>query len=80
MGWLPATDAPLISPHGGTVSNAFDIHLTTSVGVIYFTADGNDPRLLGGALAPSASQFTRSLRLDNDANITSYFPVSPSPS
>ena len=36
-------------------------------GTIYFTTDGSDPRLPGGAIAPSASTFTADLILNDNA-------------
>ena len=53
-GYYPAIDPPTLNPHGGTVSNGFEVTLTSGSGTIYYTPDGSDPRLPGGAVSPAA--------------------------
>ena len=65
MGWYPSVDAPkavdaygteLTDGSAETVASAF---LTcASAGDIYYTTDGSDPRLEGGAVNPGAKLFT----------------------
>jgi hypothetical protein len=49
-GWYPAVEAPSFNQHGGAVENGFSLVMTTPVGDIYYTLDGEDPRLPGGAI------------------------------
>lgn len=54
-GLLPATVAPILTQHGGQVAFSYSLGLsTTSAGTIYYTRDGSDPRLPGGAISPTA--------------------------
>ncbi len=65
LGWYPSVDAPkavdaygteLTDGSADTVASAF---LTcASAGDIYYTTDGSDPRLEGGAVNPEAKLFT----------------------
>ncbi len=52
---FPSVNAPVFSQRGGQVSAGFQLVLTAAVGgTIYFTADGSDPRAIGGAVAGTA--------------------------
>ena len=53
-GLYPDVVAPVFSQHGGTIPESGSIQVTAD-GVIYYTTDGSDPRLPGGAISPSAS-------------------------
>ena len=59
-GLYPALSAPNLSQFGGTVLPGFSLTLshTNAAGQIYFTVNGADPRLPGGALAPYAQLYT----------------------
>jgi hypothetical protein len=48
------TPAPVRSPAGGVASSVI---LTASTGTIYYTTDGSDPRLSGGAVSPLATSL-----------------------
>ena len=53
----PSVNAPEFQEQfGGTISPGFILHLTnpSNVGTIYYSLDGADPRLPGGALRPGA--------------------------
>jgi hypothetical protein len=68
-GWLPTIDAPLFGERGGTVSPGFSLTLNKPAGTptgakIYYTLDGTDPRLIGGALSPSAIEYTSPITLN----------------
>jgi len=58
---FPVTDAPIFSPQrGGQVSAGSRISLASpgeQTGAIYYTLDGSDPRLAGGAVSPEARLF-----------------------
>ena len=51
---FPATAAPEFAPFGGTVPRGSSL-VVTSLNTIYYTTDGSDPRLTGGALNPTAT-------------------------
>jgi hypothetical protein len=53
-GWYPSVDAPVFNLYGGNVGYNFPLTVSTSVGTIYYTLDGSDPRLPGGGISPSA--------------------------
>ena len=53
-GMLPDVNAPLLSQHGGSIPSGAGITMTTNANRIYYTEDGSDPRLPGGAISPSA--------------------------
>jgi len=60
-GLLPDTAAPIFSQHGGAVAPDYQLSISTpSAGTIYYTTDGSDPRLPGGAISPTAIAFTPS--------------------
>ncbi|MCP5526746.1 MAG: lamin tail domain-containing protein [Verrucomicrobiales bacterium] len=53
-GLYPAVDAPAFNQNGGAVTNGFTAILSAGSGTLYYTLDGSDPRLPGGAVAPGA--------------------------
>ncbi len=54
----PAVVAPSFSQHGGDIDAGFALTLTAPDGTIYYTLDGSDPRLVGGAVAPTALAYS----------------------
>ena len=50
----PETTPPEFSQFGGTVDEGYPLLVTNKAGTIYYTTDGSDPRLTGGAARPSA--------------------------
>jgi len=65
----PSTDAPEFKEQfGGNFAAGFVLHLNnpnvSPSGTIYYTIDGSDPRLVGGAVSPSALVY------DNSVGIT----------
>ena len=53
-GIFPANDAPSFNLYGGLVAAGFNLSMSVPAGAIYYTLDGTDPRLPGGAIASSA--------------------------
>jgi len=55
-GLWPVTVAPGLTPFGGTVNPGGTVTLSNpnGAGTLYVTADGSDPRLVGGAVNPAA--------------------------
>src|SRR5207302_3666647 len=65
----PTTEAPEFKEQfGGNFASGFVLHVNNPngapSGTIYYTLDGSDPRLLGGAVSPSALVY------DNAVGIT----------
>ena len=67
----PTLAAPTLSQHGGSIPTGFKLTLKASKGVIYFTLDGSDPRLPGGALAQSANRYNQPLPIEGTARVKS---------
>ncbi|NLZ04721.1 MAG: hypothetical protein GXY19_06090 [Phycisphaerae bacterium] len=56
-GWYPSVEAPTFNQHGGAVESGFDLVMTAPAGNIYYTLDGSDPRLPGGAVNAGAIAY-----------------------
>jgi hypothetical protein len=58
-GFYPNTVAATFNQNGGYVPPGFDLTMSAPAGTIYYTLDGSDPRLVGGAInAASAIIYT----------------------
>lgn len=69
-GLYPTNDPPAFNQYGGLVTNGFQPTLTTSSGTIYYTIDGSDPRLAGGAVSTNARVwFPGSISVTQDVTI-----------
>jgi hypothetical protein len=49
-GWYPNVEAPMFSHQGGHFPGSFNLTISAPAGTIYYTVDGADPRLPGGAI------------------------------
>ncbi len=68
--WYPAIDAPSFNQHGGAVSNGFALTMTAPFGDIYYTLDGTDPRLPGGAINTAhATKYTGPVTLTESTRV-----------
>ena len=54
IGLYPDLDAPQFNQHGGLIEPGFAFSVQSSSGDVYFTLNGEDPRLPGGAVSPDA--------------------------
>jgi hypothetical protein len=54
----PNLAAPTFSQHGGLVTPGFDLTVAAAAGAIWYTLDGGDPRAIGGAISPTAIEYT----------------------
>ncbi|MHC4499262.1 MAG: FN3 associated domain-containing protein, partial [Planctomycetota bacterium] len=54
-GWYPNVDAPAFDQHGGQVPSGFGLTMDAPTGTIWYTTDGNDPRLAGEDPTPGTS-------------------------
>ncbi len=68
---FPSVSAPNFSQLGGTVPDGYPLTLehTNTAGVIYFTIDGTDPRLLGGAVNPVALAYSTPIEVNGPTYI-----------
>ena len=58
-GLYPAVDAPVFNQHGGPVPTGFRLTMNqpSGQGTIFYTLDGSDPRMLGGAVSAGALRY-----------------------
>lgn len=68
-GFSSSVAAPSFSQQGGNINRGFNLSLSGPSGTIYYTRDGSDPRLLGGAVASSAKVYSGTLTLNESAGI-----------
>jgi hypothetical protein len=59
-GLFPTVGAPIFSSYGGVVPTGYSLYMTNTnaASTLYFTLDGSDPRLRGGAVSPTALVYT----------------------
>ena len=67
--WFPGLAAPSFNQFGGIVSNGFRLALSVPTGAIYYTLDGSDPRLRGGAISSTALPYSGPLTLNRSAHV-----------
>ena len=66
----PTVDAPAFSQHGGTVPAGFTLNATGPAGgVIWYTLDGSDPRLQGGAISATAQTWSGPVTLTQSTTV-----------
>lgn len=58
IGLYPNLDAPAFSVRGGLLPPGQKLYLGSTVGKIYYTTNGADPRQIGGSLAADATEYT----------------------
>lgn len=68
-GWLQSLAAPEFNNYGGEVIPGFDVTITKPAGSpaaaeIYYTINGGDPRLVGGAANPVAAHSAGPITID----------------
>jgi len=57
--WFTYVDAPTLSQYGGWDLNGFTVTMSPPDDTIYYTLDGSDPRLPGGAVnTPGAQEYS----------------------
>jgi len=54
VGWYPRIDPPGFNQHGGSIVQGAGIVISTDATDVYYTLDGSDPRVPGGAVAASS--------------------------
>jgi hypothetical protein len=69
-GWYPSVEPPAFNQHGGAVQAGFTLTMTAPAGEIYYTLDGQDPRLPGGAVnATQAVKYAGPVTLTKSAHV-----------
>jgi hypothetical protein len=68
-GLYPTLAAPLFNQHGGNINEGFALTASAPSGTIYYTTDGSDPRLRGGAVSPSALPYTGAITLNRSTEV-----------
>jgi hypothetical protein len=70
-GLLPSNSAPEFSQRGGQVPAGFSLEMlqTNGSGAIFFTTDGSDPRLVGGAVSPNAQSYSAPIPITGPTTI-----------
>jgi hypothetical protein len=68
---FPSLGAPVMNQLGGSIAAGFQLTLThtNAAGAIYFTTDGSDPRLIGGAIAASAQTYETAVTISQPTRI-----------
>ncbi|MAG54974.1 MAG: hypothetical protein CMJ83_01655 [Planctomycetes bacterium] len=69
-GWYPAIDAPILSQHGGPIAASTPVTMSAPAGAIWYTLDGTDPRLAGGAVSPTALNYASALTFSASTTIS----------
>ncbi len=71
-GFFPAVPAPVFNRHGGSVPAGFELIMTNpsaSGGTIFFTLDGDDPRVRGGGVSPAAQAYATPVVLNTSTEV-----------
>ncbi|MHB1036837.1 MAG: lamin tail domain-containing protein [Pirellulales bacterium] len=68
-GLYPSVAAPSFNTSGGTVPEGFGLTMAGPAGSVYYTDDGSDPRLTGGAISPTAKVYTGMITVLEDKHI-----------
>ena len=70
-GLYPSFDPPKFDVRGGTVASGFRPQLSAPSGAIFYTLDGSDPRLPGGAVSTAAKLWAAdALTVESDLTVT----------
>ena len=69
----PTTNAPDFSQHGGSVAANYALTISNSngSGTVYYTLDGTDPRLVGGAVSGTAQTYSAPVVLASSGTVKS---------
>lgn len=61
---FPSIEAPQFSQFGGEAPLGFELGITGTAGTIYYTLDGSDPRMNGGAVNPLSRSIPTGASVD----------------
>lgn len=69
-GLYPSVAAPTFNQHGGNINAGFSLTMSGPSGnPIYYTLDGSDPRVRGGAIAPNAIRYNGAINLNESLTV-----------
>ena len=68
-GFYPDVDAPIFSQLGGTITDTLELSMEADNGVIYYSTDGQDPRLSGGDISPMALTYEQPISISTDTTV-----------
>jgi hypothetical protein len=68
-GLYPSLSAPVFNRHGGHIDPGFNLVMSAPAGTVYYTLDGSDPRLLGGAVSPRAQVYNGAILLEESTTV-----------
>ena len=66
----PSIDAPVFAQRGGSIPSGGSISFTATSGTIYYTVNGSDPRLLGGAINGNAETYSGSIPINTPMTVS----------
>ncbi len=75
----PNVEAPQFNQHGGFIDEGFRLKITAPLGDIYYTLNGEDPRLEGGAISEDAiviGGIDETILLPEDSDLRYLVPTS----
>jgi hypothetical protein len=61
---------PVLSHPGGSVDAGYRLEMSAAAGTVYYTTDGSDPRLRGGAVAAGAVAYAGPLEMVSPQTVT----------
>ncbi len=68
-GLYPSLAAPVFSQFGGAIQPGFQLAISNPAGTVYYTLDGSDPRLRGGALSAAALAYSGPITLNQSLQV-----------
>lgn len=68
-GLYPDIDAPTFSHYGGEISEPLNLEIFAETGDIYYAADDNDPRQIGGGTSEFATLYSNPVYIDKNTVI-----------
>ncbi|MBI4600589.1 MAG: CotH kinase family protein [Planctomycetes bacterium] len=70
--------APSFTRNGGPIAPGFNLAISAPAGTIFYTLDGRDPRAPGGAMGPTAAQYSGAIVLDENTRVIARARISTS--
>ncbi len=66
---FPNLQAPSFGQHGGHVEKGFNLSMEAFGGTIYYTTNGTDPRVLGGAISAQAQVYRGPITIGRNQHV-----------
>lgn len=69
-GMYPTINAPEFTNKGGIITNEIDLGMSSSVGTIYYSVNGTDPRAIGGSVsANGVYAYSKPVRINGNGTV-----------